>query len=121
MKILKSTFLCHTENCCPSVNLTDKGTFLIGGTKTNAEGKIMLPIAEYLNATSEFQKPEILQAQKQTEDAEFSGNFVIFSGRTLQTEELSLLAKPLDASEGAIEVTSHAFWSLANKVAQKAA
>lgn len=121
MKILKSTFLCHTENCCPSINLTEKGTFFIGGTKTDTNGTIKLPLAEYQNAVSEFEKPVTFTHSEAFQNADIQGGFVTFTGRPLSEKEQASLAKPLDSSEAGIEIDAQTFWAISEQITTKAA
>ncbi len=110
MKILQQFALCGSCDCsCPSVNQTDRNSFLIGGKQTNNPYKVALPLAEYLNAAQQMQAPALLE---HTGNVEISGDMIIFSGRPLEAPEIPLLAKSLSKDEAGIEVYAADFWSI---------
>lgn len=118
MNIIASFFLCHTADCCPSVNLTDSNTVLIGGTKTNADGTILLPIAEYENAISAISAENTASTQT---TANIVGENIQISGRPLTQPETKYLAKPLDENEAGIEISLAEFLAIQTLLSAQAA
>ncbi len=110
MNIIASFFLCSDcAPCCPSVNLTDNNAVLIGGTKTNTHGTILLPIAEYENAISALSAENTASTQT---TAKIVGENIQISGRPLAQPETKYLAKPLDETESGIEISLAEFLAI---------
>lgn len=126
MKILKQTALCGSCSCnCPSVNLTDKGSFLVAGSKTADVNKIALPLGEYLNAMNELNYKDGCDIAANHIDweqtASLKGDSILFSGRVLDSSEHSNLKNSLDENESAVEISAEVFWSCHNIVSTNAA
>lgn len=121
MKILKHTALCGSCDCgtCPSVNLTDKGSFLVAGAKTDVANQVSLPLPEYVHAVNNMGYKDGCDVSPDHIDWENSAisteNAVLFSGRLLDETEHQFLAKPLSDDETAVEVSAKVFWSCYNQ------